>query len=183
VQVVGGVQPVSGTVTADQGGAPWAINVTEFGGSAVVAAAAGVPTVGIVNAAGVAYSQVNPLQTQNAPSGNTGGATQTPWKNHLVISASQTAAVVHTAAGGKTAYIEGYSIQFTVAGSSGAVFVLFDETNTATTSLWAVTTPWAFLSVVCTPARPIPLSATGNSICYTSGAGMAGDITVWGYDA
>jgi len=183
VQVTGGIQPVSGTVTANQGGAPWSFNQTQINGAPVVVAAAGVQTVGIVNAAGVAFSQVAPLQTQNAPSGGTGGAAQTPWRNHLVISPSQTAAVIHTAAGGKTAYIEGYSISFTVAGTGTTGFVLFDNTNTATNTLYANQTPWAFLSVLVTPSRPIPLSANGNSLCYTSSAAMVGDITVWGYDA
>ncbi|HTB10940.1 MAG TPA: hypothetical protein VK752_05190 [Bryobacteraceae bacterium] len=180
VQVTGGIQPVSGTVTANQGGAPWSFNQTEINGSAVIVAAAGVQTVAIVGGGGTAFSQVNPLQTQNAPSGNTGGATQTTWKNHLVISPSQTAAVVHTAAGGKTSYIEGYTIYFS---ASGTTFTLFDNTNTPTTTLYASGSPPAFLSVVVCPARPIPLSATGNSLAYTTGASVAGDITVWGYDA
>lgn len=45
----GSTQPVSGTVTANQGGAPWAENVTQFGGSAVVTGTgtggAGIPRV------------------------------------------------------------------------------------------------------------------------------------------
>jgi hypothetical protein len=46
-------QPVSGTVTANQGGAPWSENITQFGGSAVVtgtgASGAGIPRVTISN--------------------------------------------------------------------------------------------------------------------------------------
>jgi hypothetical protein len=177
VQVVGGVQAVSGTVTANQGGAPWSFNHTQINGNAVVTAANGVQTVAIVGAGGTGFSATAPLQTQNAPSGATG---QTAWKNHLTISPSQTAAVVHTAPGGKTSYIEGYIIFFSAAGTT---FTLFDNTNTATNTLYGNGSPAAYLSIVVCPSRPIPLSATGNSLAYTTGVSVAGDITVWGYDA
>ena len=55
-------QPVSGTVTADQGGAPWSQNLTQVAGNAVVTQAAGELLVGVegraANAAAVAGNPV-----------------------------------------------------------------------------------------------------------------------------
>jgi len=49
----GVTQPVSGTVTANQGGAPWSANVTQFGGNAIVtgtgAGGNGIPRVTVSN--------------------------------------------------------------------------------------------------------------------------------------
>jgi len=45
-------QPVSGTVTANQGGAPWSQNLTQVASSAVATSATGVQKVGIVGNAG-----------------------------------------------------------------------------------------------------------------------------------
>src|SRR6185369_7271634 len=45
-------QPVSGTVTANQGGAPWSQNLTQVASSAVATAATGVQKVGVVGNAG-----------------------------------------------------------------------------------------------------------------------------------
>jgi hypothetical protein len=52
-------QPVSGTVTANQGGAPWSQNVTQIGGSAIATAATGVQKVGFVGSAGAAIDAAN----------------------------------------------------------------------------------------------------------------------------
>lgn len=54
----GVVQPVSGTVTANQGGAPWSQNLTQIAGSSVSTAATGVIKVGIVGNAGASFDVV-----------------------------------------------------------------------------------------------------------------------------
>jgi hypothetical protein len=174
------IQPVNGTVTVNQGATAWVTNLTEINGAAAVAAAAGVLQVGIVNGAGVAFSAAAALPVQMTPSGGAGGATRTPWRSHLTISAGQTAIALHTPAGGKTAFVEGYV--FTLSAGSG-VFQLFDNTNTDANTLWGSAAVWAFLNQVVCPASPIPLSAVGNVLRYTSGTAVVGDITVWGYDA
>ena len=171
-------QPVNGTVTVNQGATAWVCNLTQIAGSAVVAAAAGILKVGISDATGAAFSAANVLPTQNAPSGSAG---QTPWKIHIIAAAGDTALVIHTPAGGKTAYIEGIAVAISVSG--GGAFRIFDNTDAVGNALWAVNTTWAFLNQVVTPARPIPLSAINNVLRYTSAAGVSGDITVWGYDA
>jgi hypothetical protein len=156
-------------------GGNFASNVAQVGGSAVVSAAAGVQKVGISDATGTAFGPANPLQTQNAPSG---GAAQTIWKQTVNFSASQSAVAIHTPVAGKTAYIEGFIITPTAA---GAQIVIFDNTDSATSELYQGMPPLG--SVVCTPARPIPLAAPNNVLRYSTGASAAGNIVVWGYDA
>jgi hypothetical protein len=56
-----GTQPVSGTVTANQGGAPWSENITQFGGTNVStgtgASGAGIPRVTVANDSNILASQ------------------------------------------------------------------------------------------------------------------------------
>ena len=81
-------QPVSGTVTAGQGGAPWADNITQFGGTNLSTGTgvggAGIPRVtvssdssltanlGTLNGAATSANQVAPLAQGSATSGQTG---------------------------------------------------------------------------------------------------------------
>jgi hypothetical protein len=156
-------QPVNGTVTVNQGATAWVTNVTQIGGNAIAAAPSGV------------------LPVQNAPSGAAGGATQTPWRIHIPAPAAQTAVAIHTPAGGKTVFVEGIAVAVSVSG--GGIFRIFDNTDAVGNALWAVDVTWQFLNQVLCPSRPVPLSAVNNVLRYTTGAGVSGDITVWGYDA
>jgi endonuclease V-like protein UPF0215 family len=71
-------QPVSGTVTANQGGAPWSENVSQFGGSAVAtgvgASGAGVPRVTVANDSNVLATQSGTWTVQPGNTPNTA-----PW--------------------------------------------------------------------------------------------------------
>jgi hypothetical protein len=68
-------QPVSGTVTANQGGAPWSQNVTQFGGSNVVTgtgtSGAGIPRVTVSSDSNILATQSGTWTvTANAGTGN-----------------------------------------------------------------------------------------------------------------
>lgn len=88
-------QPVSGTVTANQGTSPWVTNITQFGSSAVVtgtgASGAGIPRVTVSNDSNVIVSQATAanlnatvvqstpanLRAQTSSESNTGAAVPT----------------------------------------------------------------------------------------------------------
>lgn len=119
-----------------------------------------------------------PLEVHPAPSGMTGGATRTPWKAHVAFTASLTGQVLRTPTAGKISFIEGFAIQFTGAGA----LTVFDQTDSATTRVYKGTGAATTQITVC-PATPIPTSAANNVLYWTTGAGAAGDLVVWGYEA
>lgn len=165
------IQPVSGTVTANQGGAPWAQNVSQYGGSAVVAAAAGVPKVGISDATGTAFAYANPVPIAQVP------PTQTLWKTAFTYSASQTDVTIYTPTGGKRFVVLGLIVTPTTA---GALLKIYDGTNAAANMIYQGQPPLG--SIVIQFATPMPASAINNLLRYSSGASATGDVTVWGYE-
>ncbi len=164
-------QPVSGTVTADQGGAPWTMNVTQIGGSAISSAAAGVQKVGVSDASGNAFSDANPLSVALAP------RTAGKWRVHLTIATAQTNAAVHTPAGGTKFYIEGWILTI----NTSDVFVMSDGNQSDTTNFYKGQPTSG--TIVCNYAKPEASSTTNNVLRYSTGASTAGDLTIWGYDA
>jgi hypothetical protein len=154
------------------------INVVQIAGNNVSTAAAGVQLVGISDNTGTAYGPTNPLQVQNAPSGKTGGATQTIWKNAATFSASQTDIALRTPGGGKIGFVEGIVITVQTSG----VLKIYDNTNAAANMIYQGTPP-AGACIPITPSRPIPLSAANNILRFSTGSGATGDIACWGYDA
>lgn len=165
-------QPVTGTVTANQGGANWSQNVSQVGGSAVATAASGVQKVGISDGGGTAYTAANPLPV--APVAASSGF----WKSHVTFGASQSDQTIHSPAAGKTTYVEGIIITPTAA---GALLKIYDQTNADANSIYVGMPPLG--SIVITPTRPIPMSAANNILRFATGTSAAGDITAWGYDA
>src|SRR6185295_4942246 len=67
-------QPVSGTVTANQGGAPWAENITQIAGSAVATAAAGIAKVGVTDGSGNAITSTVVSATRSIDTNQTQAA-------------------------------------------------------------------------------------------------------------
>jgi hypothetical protein len=71
-------QPISGTVTANQGGAPWSENITQFGGNSVVtgtgASGLGIPRVTVSNDSNILATQSGTWTVQPGNTANT-----TPW--------------------------------------------------------------------------------------------------------
>lgn len=61
-------QPVSGTVTANQGGAPWADNITQIAGSAIATAATGILKVGLTDGTGNAITSTSSALDTNLKS-------------------------------------------------------------------------------------------------------------------
>lgn len=64
----GVTQPVSGTVTANQGGAPWSNNITQIAGSAIATAATGIAKVGLTDGTGNALTSSSGALNQNLSS-------------------------------------------------------------------------------------------------------------------
>lgn len=164
-------QPVSGTVTANQGGAPWAQNLTQVGGQAVVTGANGLQRVGIVDEAGAVFSESNPLPVAIVPSEGT------RWKAAATFTASQTDIALYTPGSGKRIMLEGLIITPTAA---GALIKIYDQTNAGANMLYQGQPPLG--SIVITPAKPVPFSAVNNILRYSTGGSAAGDITAWGYE-
>lgn len=112
----GATQPVSGTVTANQGGAPWSENVTQFGGSAVVtgtgAGGSGIPRVTVSNDSNVLASQSGAWTVQPGNTQNT-----TPW-----LVSDQAAAAGGTSV---SSFLSTAAVQSTaVKASAGQVYAL-----------------------------------------------------------
>lgn len=164
------IQPVSGTVTANQGAPPWSQNVTQVAGHAVVEAAAGIPRVGIADGAGNAYSDSNPLPVTSVPNG------ATFWSAHVAFTASQTAQPIRAATTGKIFYVDHLLIAVTGSGP----LTVFDETDSATSELFNGTVPIGVLPIPFNPPRPA--SAVTHTLKYTTGTGAVGDIVAKGYE-
>jgi hypothetical protein len=98
----GVIQPVSGTVTANQGGAPWSQNVTQFGGVNVStgtgASGTGIPRVTVSNDSNVLVTQSGTWTVQPGNTANT-----TPW----LVTDSSDGPVTPGAAAGKSSLMGG----------------------------------------------------------------------------
>jgi hypothetical protein len=168
-------QPVSGTVTSNQGTAnatPWNENLKQIGGNAVVEAAAGVQKVGISDATGVAFSDANPAPVQVANA-------RTPKRNYASATAGQSNIALWTPAAGKKYVIQ--SIILSVTGSGD----LFIFNNTAAAANYVL------VAGVVSGGNPVqinfpnghPCDAANDILRYTTGAGTtAVYITVFGFE-
>jgi hypothetical protein len=147
------------------------VNVSQFGGSAVVAAAAGIPKVGLTDEAGATFSETNavPVRCTNLE--------KTPVRKSVTFSASQTAITVWDPTAGKKFVVESIILSVTAAGT----IHLFDETDAVANYLSYHT------GVVGDQIQLIwpnghPSSTADNILKYTTGAGAAGQLTVFGYE-
>jgi hypothetical protein len=167
-------QPVSGTITANQGTAnatPWNQNLKQVNGTTVVEASAGIQKVGIVDEAGAAFSSSNPVPVQMVPPDTT------TWKKSIAFTASLTDQAIYTPGGGKKFRVE--SLMITVTGSGP--LTVFDNATGSTAMLYQGTPPVGAV-IVFTPAKPWPSAAANNVLRYTTGAGATGDLVAWGYE-
>jgi hypothetical protein len=182
----GGNLPIQGTVAATQSGSNWSVNVAQVGGANVATAAAGVQQVAVVGSGGTAISQQAPLQVQNAPSGGTGGATQTAWRNSVNLTGTTTitGTVLRTPTGGQRWYLEGLVLVLAGAAAGTYLVTIYDGTNAAANILWSGVAPAGVYTVI--PSRPIPAGAINNLLKVDVVAGTGAQncwITAWGYDA
>jgi hypothetical protein len=167
-------QPVSGTVTANQGTAnatPWNENLAQIATHSVVEAAAGVQKVGVSDATGTAFSAANPLPTQPTNA-------RTPVRSYASATASQTNIALWTPAGGKKFVIESIIISVTGAGD---LFV-FDNSSAAANYVMVAGLPAAGNPIQISFPNGHPSSAANNVLRYTTGTGTACYITVLGYE-
>lgn len=168
-------QPVSGTVTANQGSAnttPWNVNVKQVGGNDVVTAATGVQKVGVVDGAGTTFSDSNPL-----PVAPTSGG-RTPVRKNVTYGASETAVEIWTPAGGKRFVIESIIISAT---GTGNLFI-FDNTNVAGNLIFVGTPPAGGNPFQFVFPNGNQSAAINQILRYSTGVGAAGYITVHGYE-
>lgn len=163
-------QPVSGTVTANQGGGPWSENLAQVGGAAVATAAVGVQKVGISDATGAAFGPANPVPVQAAPRSG-------KWRAHVLLAVNASNVAIHTPPGGKTVYVQGWILTI----NTSDVFVLSDNAQSDSTDLYKGQ-PGAY-TITQNYTEPEPLAAVNNVLRYSTGASIAGDLTVWGFDA
>jgi|SRR5579872_59064 len=148
------------------------VNVAQVGGVLWPSVGAGTPKVSISDGGGYSYAPTNPLPT--APGPAVWGAV---WKIHVGYGAGQSAQAIHTPAAGKISYVQGLVITPSAAGQ----LKVYDDTSADANMLYYGTLGSS--PVVITPAAPIPLSAVNHVLRYDSGAGAAGDIVAWGWDA
>lgn len=181
---------VDGTVTANQGTAAavssaWPIiisdgtdqvEITDVSGSGAleVAVTQSVGTTKLQDESGVTYSEANPVPVSIVRNENTRVTKQ------VALTASQTAAVVWTPAGGNVFVLTGGFLSVTSAGA----FRAFDNTDAAGNMLLEGTFA-AGDQIPLGPivgAQPWASAAADQVLKYTSGAGFAGEITVHGYE-
>jgi len=170
-------QPVSGTVTANQGSAnatPWNENISQVGGDTVATAAAGIAKVGLTDEAGAAFSHSNPLPVELVPHQES-----SQWRAANTFGASESDVAIKTPTGGKTLVVCGLIITITSTGT-GAVVKVYDNTNAASNMLYQGSPP-AGVVVIPFPTPQI-LSAPNNVLRYATGENVAGDITAYGYE-
>lgn len=168
----GGALTVDGTVAATQSGA-WTADVTKFGGSAIVAAAAGIPKVGLADNSGAAFSDTNPLPVLPTVFGKTPVRSVTTW------SESQTAQAVWTPAGGKKFVVESLIFSSTSAGAGS--IVVFDNSDSSANTIAKLDLGNSQHIQIVFPGGH-PSSTADNVLRYTTGAGADGYLTVFGYE-
>lgn len=164
-------QPVTGTITANQGTPTnWAMNVVQVGGGAVATAATGIAKVAIVDGSGAVWSETNPLIVTVT------GKAKTRVTKSVAQTASQTASVLWTPAGGKTVYIKKIVLLVSVTGTC----TFFDNTNAAANIIADGTWPTGVF--VLDFVEPFASAAPDNVIKYTSGTGFIGVVTLHGFE-
>ena len=164
-------QTVDGTVAATQSGA-WTADITKFGGANVVAAAAGIPKIGLTDEAGADYAHGNPLPASLVPHSESA-----QWRAANAYTAGQTAVAINTPSGGKKLAVLGVIITTTGSGS----LKVFDHTDAGGNMLYQGTPPAGGMISIQFPT-PWISSTANNVLRYTTGASAVGDITAYGYE-
>lgn len=166
-------QPVTGTVTSDQGAAgvdPWAANLTKLGGDVIAKVGTGIQVVAVKDSAGAAVAETNPLPTYQAKTPHTRVS------KTVALSASQTAAAVWTPTGGKKFFVKKIILIVSVTG----VCSLFDQTDASGTILAKGT--WLTGTFQLNFEEPYDSAAVDNVLSYTSGTGFTAVITAHGWE-
>lgn len=149
------------------------VNTAQVGGNAVSTVANGVAKVALADSAGASIAVTNPLNVTLAPTPNGG----TRWRVHVAVTASQTGTAIRTPTSGKITYVLGFTLTLTVTG----VISIFDSTDSSTTRLYKGSPIVGTLTVIY--EFPEPLAVANNVLSFTTGTGITGDLTAWGYES
>lgn len=144
----------------------------QLAGTPVAAAASGIPKAGIVDSAGANFSQSNPLPVQ------TSNMNRTPIRRQVTYSASQTAIAIWTPGASKKFVIESIIIHAT---GTGDLFI-FDNSDSSSTRLFIGAPPAGGIPFQLIFPNGCPSDTANNVLRYSTGAGAAGYITVFGYE-
>lgn len=164
----------TGQAVVSQGTAnatPWNENLSQVGGAAVVSAAAGIPKVGVVDEAGAAFSDANPMPVSTVPHAGV--------QKNVSIVASQTKTEMWAPGSGKRFVIESMILSVT---GSGDLFVFDGEANSAGNQVFVAAVAAGGNSFQFTFPNGRPSSAINNRLYYTSGAGTAVYLSIFGYE-
>lgn len=148
-------------------------NTAQVGGNSVSTVANGVQKVALADSAGGSITTADPLPVTLAPTPNGG----TRWRVHVAVTASQTGTAIRTPTSGKTTYVLGFTLTLTVTG----VISIFDSTDSSTTRLYKGSPIVGTLTVIY--EFPEPLAAANDVLSFTTGTGITGDLTAWGYES
>lgn len=139
----------------------------------VAITSAGTLNVQLLDATGTALgTPSNPLVVLNTPPAN-----NSFWRFHYTYGANQTAIGLRTPTTGKTTYVLGFVITPTAVGQ----VTVYDSVDINTTELYNAK-PGTSASVPIDYPIAFPLGGANRVLYLTTGAGAAGDITLWGYE-
>jgi len=174
----GSTQPISGTITANQGGAPWSQNVTQFGGVALStgtgASGTGIPRVTVSNDSNILATQsgtwnINNISgTISLPSGASTSALQTTGNTSLATIATNTTLLSQ----GSTTLGQGGEL------SMGAVTTAAPTYTTAQTNALSLTTAGALRVDGSGVTQPINVSQWGGTSTTIGQKTMASSVPV-----
>lgn len=148
------------------------VNLAQVAGNTVGTVVNGVQKVALADSGGNPIAAAIPLPVIMSSTPN--GATR--WRQHIAVTASQTGTAIRTPTTGKTLYILGWMLTLTVTG----IISIFDNTDSATTRLYKGSPPVG--NLVMNYHFPEPLAAINDVLEFTTGTGITGDLTVWGFE-
>ncbi len=107
--------------------------------------------------------------------------TEALWSSHLSFTGGQTAQTIRSpSTGAKTLYVK--RIIITVdAGATAGTITVYDNSDSGSTRLYKGK-PSAGTPFVIEYSEPRPLAAAGNTLYYTTGASVTGEILAEGYE-
>lgn len=160
----------AGSLTVDFASAQ-PVNVSQFGGSNVVAAAAGIPKVGCVDEAGASFTDANPMPVSNA------NLHRTVLRAAVTFPISQTDVAVLTPTGGKKIVVESIFVKI----SAGGVLKIFADSNSSANMLLEANFATDDMIQLVFP-NGHPLDANDEVLRYTSDGTATGRFVVFGYE-
>lgn len=163
---------VDGTVTANQGGAPWSQNLTQVAGAAIATAASGIAKVGLTDEAGAAFGVSNGVPIESAPLARA----QVNFDFSRAASAA-TAVGIWTPTGGTRFVVRQIILTVTTAG----VLKIFDETDATGRYLYKGTIPIG-LHVIEMPEPGFVSGAVNRLLRFSTDGTIVFEASGFGYE-